>query len=246
MYSRLGNEPPHPGAPPGIFELLRPVRQVGDERLEVEIGVPIGSMESHAVSLQLRIDRLAILLGGEEAEAGSPAQLRLTVAGRHRDFDVVGVDGVLLGKMPDLQTKRIGTHARGDPAVHHDRAPGATHPLLARFPFLQRFKWAHAAPDSNPSPVPSVQAAAKRELSNCAVEAGLVVDLVGRQVGDDVFDAPAAAMASCGPACALQGTKMRAQARDLAVVDRKGISASWIELACACRGRALPLPSPSP
>src|SRR5436309_11872440 len=244
MYSRLGNEPPHQGALPGILELLRSVRQVGDERLEVEIGVPTGSMESHAVSLQLRIDRLAILLGGEEAEAGSPSQLRLTVAGRHRHFDVVGVDGVLLGKMPDLQTKRISADAGGDPAVHADRAPGTTHPFLPRLPFLQRFQWTHAAPDAYPSTVPSVQAASKRELSKCAVEAGLVVDLVGRQVGDDVFYAPAAAMASGRPVGAFQATKMGAQARDLAVVDRERISAFWIELVCACRVPALPPPSP--
>src|SRR5438128_9037693 len=122
MYSRLGNKPPHQGALPGILELLRSVRQGGDERLEVEIGVPTGSMESHTVSLQLRIDRLAILLGGEEAEAGSPSQLRLPVACRHRHLDVVGMDGVLPGKMPDLQTERIGANTGRDPAVHPDRA----------------------------------------------------------------------------------------------------------------------------
>src|SRR5207249_2504844 len=129
-----------------------------------------------------------------------------------------------------------------DPAVHPDRAPGATHALLPRFPFLPRFQWAHAPSDSNASPVPSVQAAAEWELSKGAVDAGLVVDLVGGQVGDDILHAPAAAMAPGRPPRVFQATKMGAQAGNLAVVDRKGISAFWIELACACRGRALPLP----
>src|SRR5436305_9842178 len=101
-YSRLGNEPPHQSALPGILQLLRPVREVGDERLEVELRIPTISMQSHAISLDLRIDRLAILHGGEEAEGGPPAQLGLPVACRHRHLDVVGMDGVLLGEMPHL------------------------------------------------------------------------------------------------------------------------------------------------
>src|SRR5207248_164305 len=154
-----------------ILQLRRSVRQVCDERLEVEIDLPPRSTHSHAIGVQLRIDRLAILHGGEEAEGGPPAQLRLPVACRHRHLDVVGMDRVFLGKMPDLQAERIGA--------------------------------------------------------------------------DDVFDAPATAVAPDGPLRALQGAKVGAQAGNLAVVDRKGISASWIELACACRGRALPLPSRS-
>src|SRR5438094_2467067 len=195
-YSRLGNEPPHQGALPGVLQLLRPVREVGDERLEVELRIPTTSMQSYTLSLQLRIDRLAILLGGEEPEGGPPAQLRLPVACRHRHLDVVGVDRVLLGKMPRLQSKGIGADAGRDPAVHPDRAPGATHALLPRFPFLPRFQWAHIPPDSYASPVPSVQPAAEGELLAGAVEAGLVVDLIGRQVGDDILYAPAAAMAA--------------------------------------------------
>jgi len=155
------------------------------------------------------------------------------------------MDRVFLGKMPDLQAERIGADAGRDPATHPDRAPGATHAFLPRIPLLQRLQRAHAAPDPDPSPVPSVQAAAERELSQRAVEASLVVDLIGGQVGDDVFDAPATAVAPDRPLRALQGAKVGAQAGNLAVVDRKGISASWIELACACRGRALPLPSPN-
>src|SRR5205814_10607317 len=110
-----------------------------------------------------------------------------------------------------------------------------------RCPFLPRFQWAHAPPDSYASPVPSVQPAAEGELLKGAVEAGLVVDLIGRQVGDDILYAPAAAMAAGRPLHAFQATKVGAQAGNLAVVDRKGISAFWIELACACRGRSLPL-----
>src|SRR5206468_12066418 len=49
-------------------------------------------------------------------------------------------------------------------------------------------------------------------------------------------------MAPGRPLSVLQATKMGAQTGNLAVVDRKGISAFWIELACACRVRALPLP----
>jgi len=164
--------------------------------MNVEIDVPSRSTHSHAIGVQLRIDRLAILHGGEEAEGGPPAQLRLPVACRHRHLDVVGVDRVLLGKMPHLQSKGIGADAGRDPAVHPDRAPGATHALLPRFPFLPRFQWAHIPPDSYASPVPSVQPAAEGELLEGAVEAGLVVDLIGRQVGDDILYAPAAAMAA--------------------------------------------------
>src|SRR3989442_12788713 len=57
-------------------------------------------------------------------------------------------------------------------------------------------------------------------------------------MGDDVLDAPAATVAARRPLPRAEGAKVRPQPRDLAVVDREGISASWVEGFCAWRWRA--------
>src|SRR5712691_13572006 len=56
-----------------------------------------------------------------------------------------------------------------------------------------------------------------------------------------VLDAPAAAMAARRPTPVIKGAKVGAEPRDLAVVDREGISAFWVEGSCSWRWQ----PSPS-
>ena len=182
------------------------------------------------------IDRVALLAGGEQAEGDPPAELRPALPGRERHLDVVGVDGVFLGEMPDLEAERIPADARGDPSAHADRGPGSTDAFLARLPLLQNLEWAHRAPNTHATPVPPVEAAAGWQLLEGAVQAGLVVDLVRRQMGDDVLDAPAAAVAACRPFPRIEAAQVRAEPPDLPVVDRERVSASWIEWSCACRG----------
>src|ERR1700737_4041375 len=86
-----------------------------------------------------------------------------------------------------------------------------------------------------------MEPAAERQLIQGAVEAGLVVDLVGREMGNHVPDAPAATVAARRPTPRIKGAKVGAEPRDLAVVDGEGISAFWVEGSWAWRWR----PSPS-
>src|SRR6202022_3773908 len=86
-----------------------------------------------------------------------------------------------------------------------------------------------------------MEPAAERQLIQGAVEAGLVVDLVGREMRQPVLDPPAATVAARRPTPRIEGAKVGADPRDLAVVDGKGISAFWVEGSCAWRWR----PSPS-
>ena len=131
------------------------------------------------VVFDLGVDRLALLVRGEEPEGDAPAQLGLALAGRHRDLDVIGMDGVLARQVPDLEAEWIGADAGLDPGVKSEGAPSPANPFLAGLPFLQHLQWAHPAANLHAAGIPTVEPAAERQLIHRSVEAGLVVDLVG-------------------------------------------------------------------
>jgi hypothetical protein len=96
--------------------------------------------------------------------------------------------------VPDLQDQRVSSDAGLDASSQAELFPSVAYALLARLPFLQRFECAEALTDLDASAVPAIQAAAERELVKGVIETGLVVDLVGRKMADDVLDGPAVAM----------------------------------------------------
>src|SRR5437868_12678071 len=59
-------------------------------------------------------------------------------------------------------------------------------------------------------------------------------------MGDHVLHTPAATVAARRPLPRIEGAKVRPQTRDLAVVDRERINASWVEGSCAWRWRVSP------
>src|SRR5207245_1805573 len=182
-------------------------------------------------------DGLVFFPGGEQAEGDAPAKLRRALARRHRHLDVVGVDGVLAREVPDLEAQRIAADAGLDRPFDADLAPGPADQGLPCLPLLQHLQRAHRSSNPHAAGIPSVEPAAERQLVHGSVEAGLVVDLVGRQMGDDVLDAPAATVAGRRRLPRAKGAKLRPQSRDLAVVDGTGINASWVAGSCGWRWR---------
>src|SRR5439155_9775337 len=207
-------------------------------RLEPVHGPVLSQLD--LVSLQLGIDGLVFFPGGEQAEPNPPAKLGRAFARRHRHLDVVGVDGVLAREVPDLEAQRVAADAGLDRPFDADLAPGPAHQGLPCLPLLKHLQRAHRSPNPHAAGIPSVEPAAEGQLIHGSVEAGLVVDLVGGQMGDDVLDAPAATVAGRRPLPRAKGAKVRPQPRDLAVVDGKGINASWVEGSCAWRWRVSP------
>src|ERR1700682_3016319 len=224
----LSSHPELAQQPPAgrVLELLRPVCQVGDESLEVEVVPPPAVLQPHPVVFDLGIDRLAFLTSREESEADAPAQLGLALACRHGNLDVIGMDRVLARQVPDLQPERIRAGAGVDPGVEPERAPRPADPLLARLPFLQDLERGHRSPNANAPGVPAREPTARRRKTvQRVVEAGLVVDLVGGQMGDDVLDAPATTMAARRPFARVETLQVGAKPPDLAVIRRERVSA---------------------
>src|SRR3984893_17264940 len=150
------------------------------------------------------------------------------------------MDGVLASQVPDLQAQRVAADTRLDPPIDTDLAPGPADERLPGLPLLQHFQRAHRAANPYATAVPSNEAVAGRQLIHRPVQAALVVDLVGRQVGDHIFDAPALTVAARRPTLLVEGAKVGPEPRNLPVVDREGISASWVEGSCAWRWRVSP------
>src|SRR2546421_9060738 len=113
--------------------------------------------------------------------------------------------------MPHLEAQRIAADTDRDPPIDADLAPGPTHQRLPRFPFLQDLQRAHPTTNANAAAVPSMEPTAKGQLVQRPVEAGLVVDLVGREMRHDILHAPAAAVAARGPGALAQSAKVRPQ-----------------------------------
>src|SRR5438132_5098295 len=150
------------------------------------------------------------------------------------------MNGVLASQVPHLEAQRVAADTRLDPAVATDLAPGPADERLPRLPLLEHLQRAHRSPNPYAASVPSFEAVAGGQLVQRPVEAGLVVHLVGRQMGDDVFDAPAATMAARRPSPLVEAAKVGPESRNRPVVDGEGISASWVEGFCAWRWRASP------
>src|SRR3981081_4559326 len=150
------------------------------------------------------------------------------------------MNGILASQVPDLQAQRGPADCRRAPPVDTDLAPGPADERLPRLPLLEHFQRADRSANPYPASVPSFEAVGGGQLVQCPVQTGLVVDLVGRQVGDDVLDAPAATVAARRPSRLIEGAKVGPEPRDLPIVDREGISASWVEGFCAWRWRASP------
>src|SRR6202521_570012 len=148
--------------------------------------------------------------------------------------------GVLASQVPDLQAKRVAADTRLDPPVDADLAPRPTDKRLPRLPLLEHFQRVHRSPNPYAARVPSTEAIAGGQLVQGPVQAGLVVDLVGRQMGDDIHDAPAATVAVRRPTPLVEAAKVGPEPRNLPVVDGEGISASWVEGSCAWRWPASP------
>src|ERR1700674_1819321 len=109
------------------------------------------------------------------------------------------MDGVLASQVPDLEAQRVAANTRLDPPIDTDLAPGPTDERLPRLPLLQHFQRVHCSANPYATAVPFTEAVAGRQLIQRPVQAGLVVDLVGRQMGHDIFDAPAATGAARPP-----------------------------------------------
>src|SRR3984893_2599135 len=209
-----------------IFELLGRVGQVGDEGLEVEV-VPASAVpQPHPVVLDLGVDRLTLLVRSEEPEGDTPAQLGLALPCLHRDLYVIGIDGVLACQVPDFQPQRIRPNAGHDPGVEGEPTPRPADALLARLPFLQDLQRGHGPPNAHAPCVPTGEPTARRwQTVQGVVEAGLVVDLVGAEMGNDVLDTPAAAVAARRPSALVETAQVRAKPPDLAVIRRERVSA---------------------
>src|ERR1700694_1201007 len=209
-----------------ILELLWPVCQVGDEGFKVKVVPTPPVPQPYPIVLDLGIDRLTLLVRGEESEGDPPAQLGLALSRRHRDLDVIGVYGVLARQVPDLQAERIGPNAGMDAGVEAESAPRPANAFLARLPFLYDLQRGHRPPNANAPCVPTGEPTARRwQTVQGVVEAGLVVDLVGAEMGNDVLDTPAAAVAARRPSALVETAQVRAKPPDLAVIRRERVSA---------------------
>src|SRR5207302_6323554 len=142
--------------------------------------------------------------------------------------------------MPDLKSKRVAADARLDCSIGADLAPGPADQGLPCLPLLEHLERAHRSANRHAAGIPRVEPTAIRQLIPGSVEAGLVVDLVGGEMGDHVPDAPAATMAARQPTTLVKTAKVASQPRDLAVVNGEGVSASWVEGFWTWRWRASP------
>src|ERR1700730_2037811 len=102
------------------------------------------------------------------------------------------MDGVLASQVPDLEAQRVAADTRLDPPVDTDLAPRPTDERLPGLPLLQHLQRAHGPANPYAAGVPATEALAGGEIVQCPIQAGLVVDLVSRQMGDYVLDGPAA------------------------------------------------------
>src|SRR6267143_921866 len=93
--------------------------------------------EADGAVVEPRILGLALFPGCPDPELDSPAPARRPGPSRHRHLDVVGVDGVLLGQVPDLQSQRVHANRSLDPGTQPEPSPSTAHVLLSRFPFAQ-------------------------------------------------------------------------------------------------------------
>src|ERR1700682_3965113 len=109
------------------------------------------------------------------------------------------MDRVLAGEVPDLEAERVTAPTRWDAGIDADLAPRPSHERLPSLPFLQDLERAHRPANPNAATIPSIESAAERQLFQRAVEACLVVDLVGREMSHHVLDAPAATVAAPRP-----------------------------------------------
>src|SRR6202011_1113165 len=121
-------------------------------------------------------------------------------------------------QVPDLQPQWIGPNAGHDPGVEAEPTPRPADALLPRLPFLQDLQRGHRPPNANAPCVPTGEPTARRwQTVQGVVEAGLVVELVGAEVGNDVLDAPAAAVAARRPSALVETTEVCTKPADLAV-----------------------------
>src|SRR5919108_573366 len=102
------------------------------------------------------------------------------------------MDRVFASEVPDLEPQRIGAHAGQDFSVDTDLAPRPAHTFLTGLPLLQGLERAQVAAHLHTALVPATQAAGRWQIVKSLVEAGLVVHLIRRQMGDHVLDAPSA------------------------------------------------------
>src|SRR5438132_6426102 len=198
-FSATESAAPPAGAAPGCAA-AGAGRSGGDEALRVEL-VPLTPLRqlNHAVSYPSG-DRLAFLLGGNQAEVDSPASPSRFRARRYRELDVVRVNRVLARQVPDLQPQGIRTDRGRDLSPNPDPPPGAPDSLLPPLPLRQDFGGRHIAALAHAMLVPGIQASGKSQLAQGFIEAGSVVELVGAEVAHHILHPQSAAVALPAPA----------------------------------------------